>query len=172
MSIFEKILIVLLDCDLIREDFSKDAGFVDCFTMDPDRPSGGHRLYLMYDGRKNTNESIRVHRKLNKHRNVIHQYTRLVDNNAYYIYELYIPKSIKNGLDLPFSLTDDEKDEVNKFWDDNDVRYHMYNYRTFTPNWEHCAPLDNRRYIWEYPEYQLTKQLCEIYINKKGDGLK
>ena len=171
MSIFEKILIVLLNCGLIREDFSKDAGFVDCFTTDPDRPCGYHCLYLMYDGRKHTDESIRVHRKLNKHRNVIQQYTRLVDNNAYYIYKLYIPKTIKKGLDLPFSLTDDEKDEVNKFWGDNDTRYHMYNCRSFVPDWNHSAPLDNRRYKWEYPEYQVMKQFCEIMINKKGDGL-
>ena len=58
MSQFEKIIIPLGIEGLKKEHFSKESGFTDSYTIDPDHPTDLHNIYLLYDASTRSTESI------------------------------------------------------------------------------------------------------------------
>ena len=61
MSTQIKLIIPLLDPNLTKEDLSEEAGFVDGYLYDINRPSLCDNVFLMY--KANTNNIAAVHRE-------------------------------------------------------------------------------------------------------------
>lgn len=57
MSLHMKLMIPLLDKSITKEDLSTEAGFVDAFVFDKNRPGIEDCIFLMYDLSKTTKES-------------------------------------------------------------------------------------------------------------------
>ena len=49
MSLFEKIIIPFIAPELKKLDFTNSVGFKDCYTYDPDNPTGNNEFYIMFD---------------------------------------------------------------------------------------------------------------------------
>ena len=47
MSLFEKIIIPFIAPELKKLDFTNSVGFKDCYTYDPDNPTGNNEFYIM-----------------------------------------------------------------------------------------------------------------------------
>jgi hypothetical protein len=141
MSIFDKILIFLFDCGLDCKDFSKESGFIDSYTVDPDFPCGNHVLYLAYDSNVYTEQSIITHRKFSTNPYVITTYTKIVDKTPYCIYKLYIPATLFKRVELGIYVDDDLKSELLKFWkDDVEIKHFVFNTHITKPDWFKCIP--------------------------------
>ncbi len=52
-----KLMIPLLDKNIRKEDLTKEAGFVDAYVFDKNRPAIDNCIFLMYDLSKTTKET-------------------------------------------------------------------------------------------------------------------
>ena len=66
MSLQMKLIIPLLDKSLTKEDISPEAGFVDAYNYDINRPALENCVFLMYDAYTRTPESNRRYGKFEK----------------------------------------------------------------------------------------------------------
>lgn len=141
MSIFDKILILLFDCGLDCKDFSKESGFIDSYTVDPDFPCGTHPFYLTYNSSIYTEQSIITHRKLSTNPYVVKTYTKIVDKIPYCVYKLYIPKTLFKKIELGIYVDDDLKSKLLDFWkDDADIKHFAFNEHVAHSDWFNLMP--------------------------------
>lgn len=141
MSISEKIIVVLFDCGFDRKDFSKESGFIDIYTIDPDFPCGDHALYFAYDSNTHTEQSITTHRKFSTNPYVIKTYTKIVEKTPYCIYKLYIPPTLFKRVELGLYVDDDLKLKLLDFWkDDSEIRHFVFNSHTVHQDWFKLVP--------------------------------
>lgn len=116
MSLFEKLLIPLLDSHLTKEDVSPEAGFFGCYTEDPDKPYN-EGVFLLYDDSIRTSQSVKTWNKLYASKTKAKEYFKRINNHTYRVY--YFPlfnlgiKQILNGH-RPTNTSD--KTVIGLFW--------------------------------------------------------
>ena len=109
MTDFEKIIISLLGEHFKKEDFNKDYGFIDTFTVDRDKPTGCNEFFIAIDDRIRNKNSIDIARRYNNSPNLKRKYIKTINGIPYYVYSYWIGpilnKLYKDGIYLS---TDDD----------------------------------------------------------------
>lgn len=129
MSHFEKILIPFLGKDICKIDFTSSAGFVDAYEYDEDSPNDKRNLYLMYDMKKHNLYTQSRATRFELSPNLIKSYTKIIDNNPYFVYCFHIKQKYKKFFDGIINLTHEEKISVLQFWGsyDDSVKFALAN---------------------------------------------
>lgn len=94
-----KLIIPLLSKELTMADISKDAGFIDAFSHDKNRPSIENCIFLMYDAGIKTKQAGLTRQKLSDLPELRSKKITVIDNVYYLVYAIVIlDKDIKNLL--------------------------------------------------------------------------
>lgn len=142
MSQFEKIIIPLGIAGLKKEYFSKESGFVDSYTIDPDHPTDLHNIYLLYDARIRSNESIQCARAFYNNKYLKYQYTKYIDNIPYTVYCFYTGDYGKYYFNGVFQLYPNQIIPILQFWGlDDDITKLLINTKAVSVNTKHDMPL-------------------------------
>ena len=121
MTPTEKIIIALSPSTLNKDDFSKEKGFVNLYTADPDHPQKGHKIFLLYRKNPVNEETIKTHRKLSMDCRVRFDGIRYIKGIAYTLYSMYPYPNYKIDNKTIY-LSTEEKRKVIDFWGlDNEV---------------------------------------------------
>ena len=115
MTITEKIIIALSPSTLNKDDFSKEKGFVNLYTADPDHPQKGHKIFLLYRKNPVNEETIKTHRKLSMDCRVRFDGIRYIKGIAYTLYSMYPYPNYKIDNKTIY-LSTEEKRKVIDFW--------------------------------------------------------
>ena len=115
MTITEKIIIALSPSTLNKDDFSKEKGFVNLYTADPDHPQKGHKIFLLYKKNPVNEETIKTHRKLSMDCRVRFDGIRYIKGIAYTLYSMYPYPNYKIDNKTIY-LSTEEKRKVIDFW--------------------------------------------------------
>ena len=115
MTPTEKIIIALSPSTLNKDDFSKEKGFVNLYTADPDHPQKGHKIFLLYRKNPVNEETIKTHRKLSMDCRVRFDGIRYIKGIAYTLYSMYPYPNYKIDNKTIY-LSTEEKRKVIDFW--------------------------------------------------------
>lgn len=115
MTITEKIIIALSPSTLNKDDFSKEKGFVNLYTADPDHPQKGHKIFLLYRTNRVNEETIKLHRKLSMDCRVRFDGIRYIKGIAYSLYSMYPYPNYKIDNKTIY-LSTEEKRKIIDFW--------------------------------------------------------
>jgi hypothetical protein len=104
MSTQMKLIIPLLDPDITKDDISEEAGFVDGYLYDINRPDLDDNIFLMYKTDTNNVKAVRREEKF-KNSQYIKNKRFIKINNVYYIIYCFVIlnndiRLIKQGLSL------------------------------------------------------------------------
>lgn len=86
MSLFEKLILPLLDEKLTKEDISKDYGFVGIYTNDINRPVLDNHTFLMYDLSVNSKYAYERDIRFRQFTNIYNTKIEMIGGKAYCIY--------------------------------------------------------------------------------------
>lgn len=123
MSLFDKILIPLIEPLLKPIDFSAVTGFISCFTEDPDKPNSDKEFFIAFDNNKRNKYVEDLSKRLSTSVNVKRQYIKLVNNKPYCIYSFFVKPELKKYFNGVLSIKTEHKNKIANFWStlDNDV---------------------------------------------------
>ena len=161
MSKLEKIIIPMVDGKIEPIDLTSAAGFIDSYTVDPDKPSGEKELFLVYDDRIRNDYVTKRAVRFDSSKALKRKYIKLVNHVPYYVYVFYIKPSIKLSTDGILHLTGDQKVSVLQFWGfPNDLVKCLVGDSTLLLEYSHEMPLADY-----YPDEYVREGLT---ITKKG----
>lgn len=147
MSKLFKILIPLIN-GISQDDLTNESGFIDAYTMDDDKPFYGKTLYIAYDNRIRTKQSIATARKFETHPNLKGSYVKYCNGVPYYIYVLWVPPIFNNILKGCFYLDAKEKFKILQFWGTSeDTSKEIMNNSLF------CLPSEYKIPLEDYNDY-------------------
>ena len=133
-----KLIIPLLDDNIVLEDVSEESGFVNAFTDDINKPFYDNHIFLLYKS-VDTIESLRRFQKFNK-LTTIHNIRYITINNEHYIVYTFVKinKDINNILKCGQCFNPKNSFEINNFWRniDNDLFQ-----RLFIPQYEYSKDI-------------------------------
>lgn len=116
MSMFEKIVIPLIDEDLSLGDVYPQSGFIDSYTEDPDRPCGENVIYLTYDDSKRTEETKRCALRLENLSSFRNRYVKIIHNKPVMVYKMYVKSELKSLFSGNIQLTPEQIVRIFDFW--------------------------------------------------------
>lgn len=117
MTLYEKMLLpLILGNDISSKDLTKESGFVDTFTEDPDKPNLCHSFLIMIDDTVRTQESIELAKKLSKSINLRSEYCKIINNIPYRIYDFYIPASVRKMNTGVITPEYNQRTKIISFW--------------------------------------------------------
>lgn len=97
MSLQMKLMVPLLDNNLIKEDLTESAGFVDAYVFDKNRPYIDNCIFLMYDMSKMTEESGKREQRFTKCTNLHSTKVEYIGGKPFKIFAFkIIGKDVKN----------------------------------------------------------------------------
>ena len=144
MSLFEKIIIPLIDDNLSLGDVSIQSGFVHSYTSDPDHPSGENAIYLTYDDSLRTDETKRCALRLENLKTIKHQYVKISDNKPLMVYKFYIKPELKKLFNGIIELTPEQFVRIFDFWGYNsDVAEYICSNKRKAVEVKHDMPLED-----------------------------
>jgi len=146
MSVFEKIIIPLIDNSIRLIDLTSAAGFIDSFTLDPDRPSGESELFLVYDDSKRNKYTIDRAIRFSKSTKIKRTYIKYVNNVPYLIYSFWVNPEVKKLYNGVLTLNTVQKSRILQFWGpfDSTVDTVLTN-SVLTTDIGHTMPLEDYR---------------------------
>ena len=115
MSNLAIVTLPFLNSLLNKEDYSKDAGFVDLYTNDIDHPTYENELYLLYDDTVRTAQSIDTANKLSNLIEIKSITTRIINNKPYTIYKFWTNYKLRQLIGNCITLSAKEKIHIIKF---------------------------------------------------------
>lgn len=161
MSIFEKTIIPLIDENIRTIDLTSAAGFIDCFTIDPDSPSGEKELFLVYDDTKRNDFTKDRAIRFSKSMRIKRTYIKYVNNIPYLIYSFWVTPEVKKLYNGVITLNTSQKSKILQFWGPLDTLVDkVLTNSVLTTSVEHIMPLA------DYQEDPFT--VAGLMINKKG----
>lgn len=120
MNNYMKLFLPLIQ-GLWKEDFTKEAGFVDAFTNDINSPDENNYIYLMYTVCNEFQDYNRTYYKIRKLRNFHSSKTYKIGNHVYIIYKLIANvNSLKSLLKGVIQLNTLDIIRILQFWGYND----------------------------------------------------
>lgn len=144
MSMFEKIIIPLIDENLTFGDISIQSGFIDSYTNDPDKPCGDNVLYLTYDDSIRTDETKKSASRIEKLPTVKNSYVKIVNNKPIMVYKFFIRSELKKLFKGIVELTPEQTVRIFDFWGYNsDVATYICSNKRKTLNVKHNMPLED-----------------------------
>ena len=120
MSLFSKIIISLIAPELKNIDFTDTVGFKDCYTSDPDHPTGNYEFYIMFKYDVYNEFTIDLSKRLSSSFNVKKCYTKRIDGIPYIIYSFFVRPEVKPFYKSVITLTFEQKLKYIQFWSDFD----------------------------------------------------
>lgn len=126
MSLNYKLLIPLLDSNLTKEDLSSEAGFVEAYSHNINKPWLLSQIFLLYEDKDTKDSHMRmVHFQENEYVHSV-EFVK-IDSKPYTIYTMSIPnKSLLKILSNSFILTDEQKIKIGLFWMFSDIEINSY----------------------------------------------
>lgn len=144
MSLFEKIIIPLIDDDLSYGDILPQSGFVDSYTADPDKPCGENAIYLTYNDSIRTDMTKRCASRLGDIKSVRYRYVKMVNKVPTMVYKLYVKPEVKHLFSGHIELTPEQMVRIFDFWGYNsDVAIYLCSNKQKVLNVEHNMPLED-----------------------------
>ena len=144
MSLFEKIIIPLIDENLSIEDVSTKSGFIDSYTVDLDHPSWEKVVYLAYDDSLRTDDTKKCARKLESLAVLKNTYVKVCDRKPIMIYKLYAKADLKNLFNGEIELTPKQMKRIFDFWGyDSDVAFYICSNKRKVLGVDHNMPLED-----------------------------
>lgn len=131
MCLNTKLALPLIDDNLLKDDLSEKAGFVDAFTQDINRPFLNNHLFLMYSY-NNTKESVTRYCKFLKLPTLYKYYHVKIDKIMYIVY-CFIKhperkKDINNILKgSQYFISNSSKFNISSFYTEYDITLCLYN---------------------------------------------
>lgn len=116
MSLFEKIIIPFIAPELKKLDFTNSVGFKDCYTYDPDNPTGNNEFYIMFDNSVYNEYTIDLFRRLASSFSVKKAYNKVIDNKSYVVYSFFVNPEVSKFYNNLVSLSFDQKNRYVDFW--------------------------------------------------------
>lgn len=146
MSKFEKIIVSLIDDNIKLIDLTDTAGFVDCYTYDPDNPSGDNEFYMVYDGDKMNDYTKDRAIRFSYARNLKRTYVKYVNGKPLYIYSFWVNPTLKKLYSGTIWLNTEQKAKVVMFWGAfSDVADSVMSYPVLSTEVGHQMPLNDYR---------------------------
>lgn len=148
MSTMMKLIIPLLDDSFTKEDFTEEAGFVDAFTDDINRPYIENCIFLMYKADSYTNKSVDTMHKMLGSKCLYNSRLIFINGVGYKLYAISIVnesvRRLLKGLRIP-KYSDTMK--VIKFWEykEGDVNTYAFNPTSVVGNIPHSVPEEDYR---------------------------
>lgn len=135
-----KLIIPLLDDNITLEDISEEAGFVNAYSSDINRPYLENHIFLMYKS-IDTIECLNRYQKFNK-LDTIYNKTYITINGEHYIVYTFIKKNKEINKILKCGQCFNKKEalNINNFWKniDNDMFQ-----RLFAPQFEYSKKIND-----------------------------
>lgn len=146
MSQFEKIIIPLGIEGLNRDYFSKESGFIDSYTTDPDHPTDLHNIYLLYDASTRSPESINRARAFSSNKYLKYQYIKYISGSPFIVYCFYTGEYGKYYFNGIFQLYSSQIITILQFWGlQDDITKLLIDTKAISVNTSHEMPLDDYR---------------------------
>ena len=143
MSNFEKLLVPLIWDGFKSIDFTKAAGFIDCYTSDPDKPSLMDEFFIVYDDTVRNEWSEDVAIRFDKSPYLKRKYVKYVDGTPYFVYSFWIKPELKKLYTNVQTITASQKVDVLMFWGPFDKRFSEFlvGNSAIGVDWKHEMPL-------------------------------
>jgi len=120
MSLFDKIIVSLIDPNLKSIDFTSLTGFIGCYTSDPDKPSDSKQFLIAFDDNIRNDYTKDLSIRLSKSLNVKNTYVKIIKAKPYYIYSFYVNPDIKKYYNTTINMPVQHKMKFIKFWSELD----------------------------------------------------
>ena len=121
MSNLMKIAIPLLNENLTYKDISEDAGFIDSYFEDINKPYLDNHIFMMYDANFNGKDSVNRFYKFKDLDNRYSTRVAYINSKPYTVYSFTIDNTIRNLRSGNIMLSPAQKARVLKFWDGKDA---------------------------------------------------
>lgn len=124
MSATDKLIIPLLDENITLDDISPEAGFVNIYSEDINRPYLDNHIFLLYDLTNTTTKAYVRNQKLRSSKSLYDVYNINISGNEFILYAFTITSTtIKNIKRNAFIFSDKEKMRIFSFWNftDSDI---------------------------------------------------
>ena len=143
MSTFEKIIVPLMSDDFKTTDFTKECGFVDCYTYDPDKPTASNEFFIVYDDKIRNKRSIERARRFDKCPLLKRTYIKYVDGNPRLVYSFWVKPVIGKLYKGIQNITASQKVNVMNFWGSFDEQFSEFlvGNSTIGVDWKHDMPI-------------------------------
>ena len=142
MTLLYKLIIPFLDEHLTKEDISSEAGFIDAYCKDINRPQLEHFIFLLYDAQLKTKEAQLREVKFSKLKTIHSKKVYVKDNHYYYVYAFPIINPAIDNLLLGIRPMNIESNVVLvKFYgiEDTDIINYLFRGSTWG-NLNHTLP--------------------------------
>lgn len=148
MSLQMKLIVPLLDDNLVREDFDEKNGFRGVFMHDKNRPYLDNHLFLLYDISNPSKENYNREVRFTKHTNIYNTKVVYIDGKAYKIYAYPrinsdIKKILKDRVRPEFIKS---SIKIMKFWRLGDDAVNTFllgnGVKRLTPDWKSVPEYD------------------------------
>lgn len=117
MNVQMKMIIPLLDENLSPDLFTAEAGFINAYNLDINRPYLDNHIFLMYDADLSYPGNHRRNEKMMKLKNLYNRIMIRINGILVMIYTFCINKfGIRQILKGSISLSDNEKYDILQFW--------------------------------------------------------
>lgn len=144
MSLFEKIIIPLIDDNLSFGDIAPQSGFIDSYTDDPDKPCGENTVYLTYDDSIRTENTKKCASRLENLTTIKYQYIKMINNKPVMVYKMYVKPELKKLFKGTVELTPEQIVRIFDFWGYNsDVALYISSNKRKTVEVIHSMPLED-----------------------------
>lgn len=149
MTIFEKVILPLIDDNIKPDDLTDEAGFVDTYTKDPDHPGDYRVFYFCVDCNIRTQSSIKRAIRYNTSPWLSGMYTKRVNNRPILVYKFKIKPEVCKFMEGYINLTADQKTRILQFWGIEDaVSQFILNNSSMVLDVNHDMPLNDESKIF------------------------
>ena len=129
--------------DFKTTDFTKECGFVDCYTYDPDKPTASNEFFIVYDDKIRSKLSIERARRFDKCPLLKRTYIKYVDGNPRLVYSFWVKPVIGKLYKGIQNITASQKVNVMNFWGSFDEQFSEFlvGNSTIGVDWKHDMPI-------------------------------
>lgn len=141
-----KLIIPLLDLNLIQEDFDENCGFIDAYVHDKNKPYIDDCIFLMYEIPKNKEKFAEREQRFSKCKNIKRAYVGTINEKPYKIFAFPIIE--KSDIKRIYKGLKPQKQKnvvrILSFWRGNeqDVNNVMLSSRNFKIDWKTIPEFD------------------------------
>lgn len=147
-------IIPLLDDKITLQDISTEAGFIDAYSADINRPYLCDNIFLLYSPKLNTEESIERNERFKSLSSLYNRYEIYINGNYLILYVFTINKAIKSIINDSLMLSKKDVMRIIAFWNltDADINSYMLDplYVMYNKFVEKVVPEEDYR-----PEFEL-----------------
>lgn len=137
-----KLIVPLLDDNIVHDDISYESGFVNAYIDDINRPYLEDFIFLLYDSSFNTIESLNRFLKF-RQLDTLHSMRYIKINKQHYtvyVFSKVNNKAVINNIIQGSATTPaTAKLDIYNFW--KDVPSEGYNHEIFLPQYRFCHPI-------------------------------